>query len=248
MAVNKRKGRERNRSRTVKKMKTMNNVTEVVFILDKSGSMSGFEKDTIGGFNSSIEKQKKIDGKVFVSTVLFDNDTKVVHDRVDIAEIKPMTEEDYAVGGYTALLDALGGAIHHIENIHRYARPEDVPDKTIFIITTDGYENASKKYTAEQVKKEVAKKSEEGWEFIYLAANIDAVSSAEAIGIRSERAVNYRQTAKGMRASFGAINEAIAAVRCEKNLDSCEWREEVDKDYADGSGTQQPRRIFGSKK
>lgn len=129
-----------------------NNTTELVFILDKSGSMAGFEADTIGGFNAMIEKQKKLDGKVYVSTVLFSNRSEVLHDRCDISEIRPMTEKDYQVGGGTALLDAIGGAIHHIGNIHKYTRPEDVPEHTMFIITTDGMENASHQYNSRKVK------------------------------------------------------------------------------------------------
>ena len=192
-----------------------NNITEIVFILDRSGSMSGFEADTIGGFNATIEKQKEQDGKVYVSTVLFDNESKVIHDRVDINEIKRMTRRDYQVRGSTALLDAIGGAIHHIGNIHKYARPEDVPEHTIFIITTDGMENASHRYSGEKVKEMIKRQTEKyGWEFIFLAANIDAVETAENIGIRKERAANYRQTKEGVYRSYCAMSEAISSVRC----------------------------------
>lgn len=192
-----------------------NNVTELVFILDRSGSMSGFEADTIGGFNSTIEKQKKQEGKVYVSTVLFDNYSEVLHDRVDINEIKPMTEKDYDVRGCTALLDAIGGAIRHIGNIHKYARPEDVPEHTIFVITTDGMENASQHYSSEDIKAKIKHQTEKyGWEFIFLAANIDAVETAESIGIRRDRAANYRQTEKGVERSYYAMSEAITSVRC----------------------------------
>ena len=191
-----------------------NNITELVFILDRSGSMAGFEADTIGGFNATIEKQKKQDGKVYVSTVLFDNESKVIHDRVDISEIKPMTCEEYQVGGCTALLDAIGGAIHHIGNVHKYARPEDVPEHTIFIITTDGIENASYRYSSREIKEKIQRQTEKyGWEFIFLAANIDAVETAENIGIRRERAAKYRQTKKGVGRSYYAMSEAITAVR-----------------------------------
>ena len=172
-----------------------NNITELVFILDRSGSMAGFEADTIGGFNATIEKQKKQDGKVYVSTVLFDSESEVIHDRVDIKEIKPMTENEYQAGGCTALLDAIGDAVHHIGNIHKYARPEDVPEHTIFVFTTDGMENASHRYSSQEIKSKIKRQSEKyGWEFIFLAANIDAVETAESIGIRRERAANYRQT------------------------------------------------------
>ena len=191
-----------------------NNITEIVFILDRSGSMSGFEADTIGGFNATIEKQKEQDGKVYVSTVLFDNESEVIHDRIDINEIKRMTRRDYQVGGCTALLDAIGGAIHHIGNIHKYARPEDVPEHTIFIITTDGMENASHRYSSEKVKEMIKRQTEKyGWEFIFLAANIDAVETAENIGIRKERAANYRQTKDGVYRSYCAMSEAISTVR-----------------------------------
>ena len=192
-----------------------NNITEIVFILDRSGSMSGFEADTIGGFNATIEKQKEQDGKVYVSTVLFDNTSEVIHDRIDINEIKRMTRRDYQVRGCTALLDAIGGAIHHIGNIHKYARPKDVPEHTIFIITTDGMENASHRYSSEKVKEMIKRQTEKyGWEFIFLAANIDAVETAENIGIRKERAANYRQTKEGVGRSYYAMSKAITSVRC----------------------------------
>ena len=162
-----------------------NNITELVFILDRSGSMSGLESDTIGGFNAMIEKQKEEDGKVYVSTVLFSNTSKVIHDRVDLAKVEPMNGRQYRVGGCTALLDAIGGAIHHIGNVHKYARPEDVPEKTIFLITTDGMENASQQYSSEKVKQMIRRQEERyGWEFVFVAANIDAVVSAVCIGSR----------------------------------------------------------------
>ena len=208
-----------------------NNVTELVFILDRSGSMSGFEADTIGGFNSTIEKQKEQDGKVCVSTVLFDNYSEVIHDRVDISEIKPMTRNDYQVRGCTALLDAIGGAIHHIGNVHKYARPEDVPEHTIFIITTDGMENASRRYSSAEIKAKIKHQSEKyGWEFIFLAANIDAEETAEDIGIRRELAVNYTQDTEGVQATYAVMCEAITSVRKCKGLDAGEWRETLDKD------------------
>ncbi|MBE6597509.1 MAG: VWA domain-containing protein [Ruminococcaceae bacterium] len=208
-----------------------NNITEIVFILDRSGSMSGFEADTIGGFNSTIEKQKEKDGKVYVSTVLFDNESEVIHDRVEIGEIKPMTREDYQVGGCTALLDAVGGAIHHIGNVHKYARPEDVPEHTIFIITTDGMENASHRYDSRTVKAQIERQREKyGWEFIFLAANIDAVETAENIGIRRERAVNYTQDTEGVNVTYETMSEAIMSVRCGCDLDTSEWRKKLDND------------------
>ena len=166
--------------------------TELVFILDKSGSMAGMEKDTVGGFNAMIEKQKALDEKVYVSTILFSNYSEVLHDRKSLEEIDPLTENDYQVGGGTALLDAIGRAIKHIGNIHKYARKEDVPTHTLFVITTDGMENASRKYHSKQIKEMIRSKEEEdGWEFLFLAANIDAVETADSIGIRKEHAVNY---------------------------------------------------------
>ena len=205
-------------------------MTELVFILDRSGSMSGLEADTIGGFNSMIEKQKREAGEAVVSTVLFDNQSDVVHDRVDIKEIKPMTRKDYQVGGCTALLDAIGSAIHHIGNIHKYARPEDVPEHTVFVITTDGMENASYRYSSSEIKSKIKRQTERyGWEFIFLAANIDAVETAESLGIRRDRAAEYKQTGKGVSRSYRAMSEAITAVRaCRPN--EVELQKIVDED------------------
>ena len=208
-----------------------NNITELVFILDRSGSMAGLESDTIGGFNAMIAKQKKIDGKCFVSTVLFDNASKVLHDRVDLAAIQPMTDKDYTVGGCTALIDAIGGAIHHIGNIHKYARPEDVPEHTVFVITTDGMENASHRYTADKVKNMVQRQTEKyGWEFLFLGANIDAVETASNIGIAKDRAVNYHSDKEGTALNYSVMSEAIETVRCAKPL-TADWKAEIDRDY-----------------
>ena len=191
-----------------------NNITELVFILDRSGSMAGLEADTIGGFNSMIEKQKKLDGKAYVSTVIFDNVSEVVHDRVDVDKVEPMTENDYFVRGCTALLDAVGGAIHHIGNVHKYARAEDVPEKTVFIITTDGMENASRNYSSSRVKEMIRRQEEKyGWEFIFVAANIDAVETAERIGIRRERAANYSHTERGTRRLYEAVDAMVCCCR-----------------------------------
>ena len=202
--------------------KCLNGITELVFIIDRSGSMAGFESDTIGGFNATIERQRAQEGKVYVSTVLFDDFSEVIHDRVDINSVKPMTRDDYQVRGCTALLDAIGGAIHHIGNVHKYARPEDVPEHTIFVITTDGQENSSRNYSSAQIKRKIKRQSEKhGWEFIFLAANIDAVETAENIGIRRERAANYSQTKKGVEKSYFAMSEAITTVRacCADEMD-----------------------------
>ena len=200
--------------KTIPPVKCQNDITELVFIIDRSGSMSGFEDDTIGGFNSTIEAQRENDGRVYVSTVLFNNYSKVVHDRVDIDKISPMTRKDYIVGGCTALLDAIGGAIKHIGNVHKYARPEDVPERTIFVITTDGMENASYQYSSADVKKMIKRQSERyGWEFLFLAANIDAVETAGKIGIGINRAANYRKSKKGIDKSYAAVNYAISYMR-----------------------------------
>lgn len=190
-------------------------ITELVFILDKSGSMAGMEKDTIGGFNAMIEKQKALDGKVYVSTILFANSSQVLHDRKSLEEIKPLTEKDYQVGGCTALLDAIGGAIKHIGNIHKYARKEDVPARTLFVITTDGMENASREYHSKQIKDMILRQEEKyGWEFLFLAANIDAVETADSIGIRKECAVNYVVEEDTVE-MYEELSENICAFRCE---------------------------------
>ena len=191
------------------------NLTELVFILDRSGSMHGLEGDTVGGFNSTLDKQRKLEGEVLVSTVLFDHAAEVLHDRVPLDEVPEMTENDYCVGGSTALMDALGNAIKHIGTVHKYARKEDLPEHTVFVITTDGMENSSCQFSSDQVKEMIQeKKDKKGWEFIFLAANIDAVETAENIGIRKERAANYRQTKDGVYRSYCAMSEAITSVRC----------------------------------
>ena len=208
-----------------------NNITELVFILDRSGSMAGLESDTIGGFNAIIEKQKKQDGIVYVSTVLFDNESKVLHDRVKLCHIPKMTEKDYCVRGCTALLDAIGGAIHHIGNIHKYARPEDVPEHTMFVITTDGLENASRNYNSEQVKKMIERQKEKyGWEFLFIGANIDAVETAAQYGIDRDRAVNYNADAQGTRILYDSVSNAVRCVRSCEPL-SADWSEDIDRDY-----------------
>lgn len=212
-------------------MTNQNNVTEMVFILDRSGSMAGLESDTIGGFNSLIEKQKKLDGKAYVSTVLFDNLTEVIHDRVEIQNIKPMTEEEYFVRGCTALIDAIGGAIHHIANIHKYARPEDVPSHTVFVIITDGAENASRHYTSDRVKAMIEKEKEQyGWEFMFIGANIDAVETAREYGIDESRAVNYNADTVGTSIVYEAVESAVNSIRFSNELRS-DWNAPIIKDY-----------------
>lgn len=208
-----------------------NNITELVFILDRSGSMAGLESDTIGGFNAMIEKQKKEDGECYISTVLFDNVSEVLHDRVKLSDIKPMTDREYTVRGCTALIDAIGGAIHHIGNIHKYARPEDVPEHTMFIITTDGMENASQRYSSDEVKKMIERQKEKyGWEFLFIGANIDAVETARRYGINEDRAVNYNADAKGTGILYESVACAVSNVRRCASLDNS-WREKMDKDY-----------------
>ena len=208
-----------------------NKTTELVFILDHSGSMSGLEADTIGGFNAMIEKQKKEDGECYISTVLFDNVSEVLHDRVKLSEIKPMTDREYTVRGCTALIDALGSAIHLIGNIHKYARPEDVPENTMFVITTDGMENASQRYSSEQVKKMIERqKKRYGWKFIFIGANIDAVETARHYGLDEHEAVNYHADSIGTEKLYQSVACAVSNVRKSAPLD-CSWREELDEDY-----------------
>ena len=207
------------------------NLTEMVFILDRSGSMGGLESDTVGGFNAMIEKQKNAEGKAYVSTVLFNTHSKVLRDRVDVQQIRPMTQDDYCVGGCTALLDAVGDAIHHIGNVHKYARPEDVPEKTVFVITTDGMENASHRYTYDKVRRMIEKEKEKyGWEFIFLGANIDALQEAARFGISADRAANYRCDRRGTAVIYEGINEVVSAVRCSRPM-AAEWKRSIDEDY-----------------
>ncbi|MBQ2191024.1 MAG: VWA domain-containing protein [Clostridia bacterium] len=208
-----------------------NDLTELVFILDKSGSMSGLEGDTVGGFNSMIERQKKEAGSALVTTVLFSNESVTVHDRVDVREIEKLTEKDYRVGGCTALLDAIGEAVRHVSDVHRYIRPEDIPAKTMFVITTDGMENASRVYSADKVKKLIEEKKQQGWEFLFLGANIDAVTTAKRFGIDEDRAVTYRADSVGTRLNYAAVGEAVASVRGGRKL-SRAWKESIERDIA----------------
>ena len=211
------------------KIKNKNNITELVFILDRSGSMSGLEKDTIGGFNSLIEKQKKQEGKCFVSTVLFDNYSEVLHDRVELANINLMTDKDYTVRGCTALFDAIGSAIKHIGNIHKYARPEDVPEHTMFVITTDGMENASRVFDGRTVRKMIEKQKEKyGWEFLFLGANIDAVEAARHIGISEDRAVTYCADRGGTRTNFKAVSDTVSVVRRCMSIKP-DWKKDIEE-------------------
>ena len=215
-------------------------LTEIVFILDRSGSMSGLENDTIGGFNSMISKQKDEEGEALISTVLFDNETEVIHDRLPLDKIAPLTGKEYYVRGSTALLDAIGEAIHHISSIHKYAREEDVPEKTLFIITTDGMENSSRKYSYDKVKKMVEKKKEKNnWEFIFLGANIDAVSVANKFGVDRSRAVTYECDGAGTALNYKMMSKMVSCARASKSaeamgaaFDSEEMLSEIRDDYA----------------
>ena len=207
------------------------NLTEMVFILDKSGSMSGLEADTIGGFNSMIERQKKEPGEALVSTVLFSGESKVIHDRVNLQKVEPMTDKQYFVGGCTALIDAIGEAIHHIGNVHKYAREEDRPEHTIFVITTDGMENASRRYTSDQVKAMVKHEQEKyGWEFLFLGANIDAVETAAHFGIAEDRAVNFINDRAGQALNYSEVSEAVRTVRSCAPLTGS-WKQKIEADY-----------------
>ena len=212
-------------------MKKKNNITELVFILDRSGSMSGLEGDTIGGFNAMIQKQKKEEGEAYVSTILFDNVSEVLHDRIKLKDVPQMTDEDYTVRGCTALIDAIGGAIHHIGNIHKYARKEDVPAHTMFVITTDGQENASQRYGSDEVKKMIERqKKKYGWEFLFIGANIDAVETAARFGINSNRAVNYNADSAGTQVLYQTLSAPISAMRSDRAI-ADDWSQNIEKDY-----------------
>ena len=208
-------------------------LTELVFILDMSGSMASLTDDTIGGFNSVLKEHNDGKGEVLVTTYVFNNESRMIHDRLPIANVSAMTEHDYSARGCTALLDAIGGAIEHIVGIHRYAREEDIPEHTVFVITTDGMENASHKFSAEHVKDKIKHEQEKyGWEFIFLAANIDAIETAEAYGIERSRAVNYHADAEGTAEMYYSVNRAMRNIRERRSLDSdSSWRDNVDKDY-----------------
>ena len=206
-------------------------LTEIVFILDRSGSMAGLEKDTIGGFNAMLEKQRQGEGTALVSTVLFCNDSAVIHDRVDARDVPPLTQKDYFVYGCTALLDAIGGAIHHIGNVHKYAREEDRPERTLLVITTDGMENASRHYDLRRVRAMIERqKARYGWEFLFLGANIDAVDTAARLGIDADRAANFHCDARGTRLNYEAVSDAMSAMRCAAPL-SARWKERIDSDF-----------------
>lgn len=208
-----------------------NNLTEIVFILDRSGSMGGLETDTIGGFNAMLERQKKAEGEALLSTLLFSNETEVLHDRADIRQVEPLSLQDYRVGGSTALLDAIGGAIRHIGNLHREARSEERPAHTLFVITTDGQENASRRYGYAELKRLIERQKERyGWEFLFLGANMDAVAAASRFGIDADRAVRYHCDSTGIALNYEAIGEAILTLREKSTLDR-DWGARIREDY-----------------
>ena len=212
------------------------NLTEVVFILDRSGSMAGLESDTIGGYNSMLRQQKAVEGDVYISTVLFSDYSKVIHDRVSLDKIEKITEKEYYVGGCTALLDAMGDAIHHIGNVHKYARPEDRPDKTLFVIITDGEENSSRRYSYDKVKHMIERQKEKyGWEFLFLGANMDAVAAAGRFGIGADRAVRYECDSAGTELNYQVLGEAVMKVRksaaCASAALDADWSKDIQKDY-----------------
>ena len=218
------------------KQEKKQDLTELVFILDRSGSMAGLEKDTVGGFNAMLEKQKKQSGKCYVSTVLFGSDCRVLHDRIELERVEALTDEDYTVGGCTALLDAVGGAIHHIGNVHRYARPEDVPARTLFVITTDGMENASHRYTYQDVQRMIERqKGKYGWEFLFLGANMDAADTAGRMGISRDRAAQYRSDEQGTRLNYDVLSDAISRVRCQQAV-APGWADRIDADVKKRGG------------
>ena len=208
-----------------------NNITELVFILDRSGSMAGLESDTIGGFNAMIEKQKKQEGACLVSTVLFDDESLVLHDRIPLQRVPKMTEEDYVVRGCTALIDALGSALCHVKTVHKYAREEDVPTKTLFVITTDGLENASHRFSSDEVNAMIEEQKEKrGWEFLFIGAGIDAVETAARYGIGKDRAVDYHADGKGTEILYASVSEAIGNVRACEPL-CANWSKKIKADF-----------------
>lgn len=208
-----------------------NEMTELVFILDKSGSMSGLEKDTIGGFNALIEKQRKLPGDVRVTTVLFNQAYELLHDRINLQGVSPLTEEEYEVGGMTALLDAIGSTIQKISNAQKGTMEDQRADNVMFVITTDGMENASCEYNYKKIHEMIAaKKTEANWEFIFLGANIDAVATAKQFGVAEEYAVKYHADAEGTQLNYKVVSEAVTSFRTGKSIDR-DWKKDIEEDF-----------------
>ncbi|MBQ9003602.1 MAG: VWA domain-containing protein [Eggerthellaceae bacterium] len=221
-------------------------LTELVFVIDRSGSMGGLESDTIGGFNTTLEAHRKEEGEAVVSTVLFDNEAEVLHDRLPIAEVAPITEKEYWVRGCTALLDAVGGAVNHISRVHGYLPEEARPEHTIVVITTDGMENASREYGYDAVKKLISQKEEDGWQFLFLGANIDAAAEAGRIGISQDFAATYVADGAGTQVMHRAQCAATVAMRAGSPMPSGSWKHEIDEDLASrGAGSGKPKKRLG---
>ena len=207
------------------------NLTELVFILDRSGSMLGLEADTIGGYNSMLKEQKEAEGEAFVTTVLFDDRYELLHDRLNIKGVAPITAKEYYVRGYTALLDAVGRSLHKIINVQRNTIEDEKAEKVLFVITTDGYENASREYTYEKIRSMIThQKSKYGWEFIFLGANIDAVATAERFGINKDRATNYNADSEGTLLNYKVISETVSCLRASRQI-SENWKDSLDEDF-----------------
>lgn len=206
-------------------------LTELVFILDKSGSMGGLEADTIGGYNAMLEKQKAVEGECHITTVLFDNNYELLHDRIDIRAVSPITAKEYQVGGSTALLDAIGRTINKIGNAQKHTADDYRAEKVMFIIITDGEENSSREYSAPRIKQMIEhQKNRYGWEFLFLGANIDAVETAGRFGISPDHAQNYLADSEGVELNFRVMNEAVASYR-ENDTMPENWNNEIKKDY-----------------
>lgn len=215
----------------------MNGMTELVFILDRSGSMCGLESDTIGGFNAMLEKQKKAEGTVLLSTILFNQESVVLHDRVNVLDVPALDGKDYEVSGCTALFDAVGGALRHVRNVHRYIRPEDVPDHVLFVITTDGMENASCRFSESDVKRMIAEGREKGWEFLFLGANIDAVATARGFGLSEENAVDFVNDGRGIHTVYESLAGVCSSFAARGVIDG-DWKRKIREDHARRSCTR----------
>ncbi len=206
-------------------------LVELVFILDRSGSMSGLEDDTIGGYNAMLEKQKKEPGEAIITTVLFDDRYELLHDRINLHGIEPITDKEYFVRGSTALLDAVGRTINKIGNAQKHTVEEERAERVLFVITTDGMENASREFTYEKVKQMIEhQKCKYGWEFIFLGANIDAISTAERFGISKDRATNYNADSEGTLLNYEVISETVSCIRANREI-SKDWKERIDEDF-----------------